>query len=109
MDAATRRDILIKTRNKISDPNRWTKEQLAKDKDGNYTSPTAPDATCWCIAGAVMTTGIGITGEVEIFDYLNKKANALRNDTTFHIATLNDEFTHEQVMAFLDAIIEETV
>lgn len=45
--------ILREARDLISDPARWTRHELARDKDGNAVHPTSEEATCWCAQGAL--------------------------------------------------------
>lgn len=31
---------------------RWTRKEMARDRNGRYAEPRSPKAVCWCMAGA---------------------------------------------------------
>lgn len=40
--------------NLLEDPNRWTKQAVAKNSKGMPCCATNVDAVCWCLMGAVL-------------------------------------------------------
>jgi hypothetical protein len=46
-------DVLRAARERISDPERWTKGESAKNAQGEWTTASASDACRWCAVGAV--------------------------------------------------------
>lgn len=50
----TPKEVLVATRAKISDPNRWTREVAARDGHGIPCDPDQPEAACWCLVGAIV-------------------------------------------------------
>jgi hypothetical protein len=75
----------------LSDPNRWTKHYYARRADGKETDPLSPDAVSFCLLGACAKLGVDST---PLYDNLN-----------VGVAEFNDKVTHEQVLAFLDEVI----
>lgn len=45
--------ILKRVRALLSDPFRWTKGEMARTMFGAPIDPQGPNATCWCIMGAI--------------------------------------------------------
>jgi len=43
----------MKVRDLLTDESKWTKGQLAKDKEGWRCAPDYKDAVCWCLYGAI--------------------------------------------------------
>jgi hypothetical protein len=50
-------EILIETRNLLSDRSKWCQCYAAKDKAGNLVAPTDPEAIAWCALGAIRKCG----------------------------------------------------
>lgn len=45
--------IIDRVIEKLSDPQRWTKGELARDAEGNEVGENDPAACSWCLAGAL--------------------------------------------------------
>lgn len=45
--------VLKKVRALLSNPDRWTKGEMARNMFGAPIDPAGPNVTCWCIMGAV--------------------------------------------------------
>ena len=37
----------------LDSPEKWTQNQLARDRDNNPVHSSDPEATCWCLCGAI--------------------------------------------------------
>jgi hypothetical protein len=46
-------EVLVASRELISNPNCWTKYTLARAADGSLAEPTDEAAVCWCAVGAI--------------------------------------------------------
>jgi hypothetical protein len=52
------RTILVKAKERISDPERWCQGYYALDSQGKTVSSEDLDATRWCAVGAVLRTAV---------------------------------------------------
>ena len=62
-------DILVRVRERLSDPERWTKYTLARRPFYEDLVPCSvgdSGATCWCLAGAVMAETMATSSAVAI-------------------------------------------
>lgn len=50
----TPNEIFSAMKELLDDPKKWTKEALARDKSHWYIDPLKPEATCWCLSGAML-------------------------------------------------------
>lgn len=48
------RAVLLRAAEIVEKPGAWTQGAYAKTAEGLVTSSQSPDATCWCMVGAVM-------------------------------------------------------
>lgn len=55
-------DVLRKAADKISEPNAWTRHELARDENGDAVSPSNKRAVCWCALGAIFKVSVRIKG-----------------------------------------------
>ena len=55
MSSKNKREIKIinKVIQILDKPQKWTRARNAKDKNGNPTNPLSPNATCYCLEGAI--------------------------------------------------------
>lgn len=90
-------EVLEAARNLISDPERWTIEVCARDKDYQACGSKNPNATKWCAIGAIVRYAAD-----PIFK-LN--ARKLLEDIVGNIGNYNDSHTHAEVIAVFDAAI----
>jgi hypothetical protein len=99
-------EVLIAARNRIAEPERWTKGAYARDADGRrLSSSNHPSATCWCLLGALEA----------IDSYARERLDAayiiediLDDISSASIALWNDDprRTHSEVLSLLDDAIE---
>ena len=109
----TVKELLIAAKELISDPARWTKGAGARDAKGVSCNTDAPEAVCWCSAGAIYRTTL--SGECldearrELSKAARKLAPELFGDQAFFTdyVGLNDakETTHADVMKMFDTAI----
>lgn len=88
----------------LSDPTRWTRKTRARRHDDSKTDSQSPEATCWCLVGAVEKCygrGPAEAAAIEkladvIADYPHKKHPSHR------LAQFNDNCTHAQLLEVLE-------
>ena len=101
-------DILVKGKDLISDPERWTKGYAARDKKGIRVIAMSEDAVKWCMIGAIRK----VVDEEEYSHELHMAQVLLRRHLPGNHRLLfefNDDraTTHEDVMTLFDKAIEE--
>ena len=97
--------ILVEARELLSVPERWTKDEYARDPSGEAVMPLSERAVCWCTIGAMYRIA-GAHG-----DELRKAKRALERATQDGaIAVFNDDpsRTHAEILAAFDRAIEAT-
>ena len=47
-------ELLQAAKERLSDPNHWVQHDWARDEHYDTVDPTSPNATCWCLGGALM-------------------------------------------------------
>lgn len=89
----------------IDTPEKWTKGRAASDSSGEACDYWGPDATCFCLLGAVAK----VHGEEEVYDRI--KLVLSEKLGTDDVVGWNDERcrTHPEVLALLDGlpVVEE--
>ena len=100
------RKIVGRARALIGAPQRWTQGEFARDGLGRPVSWRSPEATQFCIWGALN----GAAGELTEDERLRVRladgaARALRG-TTPSISRLNDSGTHADVLALIDSYLD---
>ena len=95
--------ILEKAKSIIATPDRWCREDLARDIRGIEVSPHNSMAVCWCAYGAMKCAGrrLGldhfINSSVNIFNSVSSKDMIYLND--------HDDTTHDMLMETFDRAI----
>lgn len=100
-----RKQVLLKVRERLSIPDRWCKEENAKNTLDEKVACNSPSATCWCINGAISVESSAMVGPLYIL--LNDKIIKHTNNKYTSYMRFNDESEHDEVLAFLDKVIEE--
>lgn len=86
----------------LSDPSRWTKGAFARDASGHNTMPSAGNAVCWCLNGAVRK----VFGDESIWSPgLKVLGDEIFKTHLMSIAGFNDMNTHAEVIALLDKVL----
>ena len=98
----TTREVLVKARELIATPERWTKEVSAKDAAGKEVSVHSSSASCFCMTGAVDFVAKRAGVYANAYYYL-KMANGIRGNV-WH---WNDapKRTHAEVLEAFDRAI----
>jgi hypothetical protein len=88
---------LLRAKELISDPKRWTTGAYARNTSGVYTSPVNDNAVCFCALGAMDAVESG-----------SRAFNALYEAAYQHggITHINDVSGHHSVMAMFDRAVE---
>lgn len=94
-------EILIKSKELISNPKNWTQGMFARDEYGTPVPSISENACSWCSAGAVIKVANNIYVAISLFALLEKSISRA-------IAPFNDnpESTHEDIMNMFDKAIE---
>jgi len=94
-------ETLKAARKLISDPNNWIQKVLARDALENEVYPTHPEATCFCMLGALRKA----VGDWE--SYEGPRKELMRGFPRFmSIGEFNDSHTHAEVLAAFDEAIK---
>jgi hypothetical protein len=90
----------VQVRELIADPDHWTRDFCAVDKDGNRALIFGSEAVGWCLMGAIAKVCDNRDLILTDFEkYLYSKIAS--------ISTFNDLHSHEEILSFLDEVIEE--
>ena len=95
-------ETLLKARDLISDPKRWTQRSFAVHEDGGDCLPEDDGAVCFCAEGAL----IRASGSKLTHGYPKELEKALEAEMG-DIWHFNDTHTHAEVLAAFDAAIEK--
>lgn len=101
-------EILVATRELLTDPSHWTKGESARDVRGKEVPPNYPSAVCWCMTGAlnkvVRSPCVWFKSEAVL-----SAADLIHGVVGGPIPSFNDAptTTHATVLRVLDAAIEK--
>lgn len=102
------KEILIAARALIAKPENWTQQYLARDSEGQCVDYASKEAICFCGIGAILKSardvgwGISESGRVRA----GFAAYISENTSYYGISDLNDQTSHEEVLAMFDKYIE---
>ena len=99
------REILVAARELISQPERWTKGEYARDLNGRRVSPGGPNAVCWCSIGAMAKVAGLSSGEMEASEA--SVTLALAAESNGVIPEWNDASGHQSVVEAFDRAIAQ--
>ena len=95
-------DVLVKARNLISEPERWTQNHSARNAFGDWTDTLSAEAVCWCAVGAIAR----VAPDKESW---NGAIAQLKIETKpLSVGDFNDTHTHAEVLAAFDKAIAES-
>lgn len=100
--------VLVKARDLIAEPTRWTKRAEALSAHGALVSPRSPLAVCWCLRGAVERAAMGTDAASDddlSWRYWQRAIGHVGDLTDGRPARFNDLHTHSEVLDVLDAAI----
>ena len=106
IDTETLRLWLLAARALLTEPERWTKEWSARDREGGCTNAHDLAAVCWCLVGALAVTCPTRT-ELGAQSPWVQVITALGMPGTDAVVEFNDRpsTTHADVLAVLDAAV----
>lgn len=101
-------EVLKAARERIAVPERWTQGAYARSADRWGVPAVDPRAVCWCLAGAIdVTLGLELGDAVRsvprqiVMDQLKATLSAYGSNHIHY----NDEHSHPEVLAIVDATI----
>jgi hypothetical protein len=99
------KEVLVAAKNLLSDPNKWTKGEMARTINNVDVPFYAKNATCWCTLGAINKVLFDANEETNklAFKYLSDAASSFGYR---YISDMNDEVDHDAVMKLFDAAIK---
>ena len=105
----THKELIIKVKEKIDTPEKWTKGFYARDKNHVVVDETSDKACKFCLLGALSRVGYESDTSATlgpILQLFRLKAHSRGYDM---ITSFNDDklTTHEDVMKLLDEVIED--
>ena len=102
----TTREVLVKARELIASPERWTKGSYAVDAGGYGVDPTDLEACAWCLDGALYRVTTGADASFRSHEYLAARdAVAAVPEVDGVPIDFNERHTHAQVLAAFDKAI----
>lgn len=93
------------TRELISDPEHWCQHHYALDEGGRIVGPHEEAAVKWCSEGALFKAARGLS-TADRYGAMNEIGNAWRAVTHGNMPRINDQCTHDMLMAAWDQVIE---
>lgn len=105
----THSPILIeRARALISDPERWTTQEWARDSKGRPCRGDSPVAIQWCAYGALQHAAYdaGYRGW-DLFIAVLRERNALNSNSTEKLECVNDHQGHRAVLDLMDRTIAD--
>lgn len=100
------RKIVGRARALIGAPQRWTQGEFARDGLGQPVSWRSPEATQFCIWGALNRAAGELTEDEHLRVRLADGAARALRGTTPSISRLNDSGTHADVLALIDSYLD---
>ncbi len=104
----TPKEILINARALIADPENWIHGELAKNNQGQTVNVSAPDATCFCTAGALIKACGGYPDDAH-HEALSVISSVVGGDYGLRlyeaIYDFNDSASHAEVLEAFDRAI----
>jgi hypothetical protein len=103
-------DILEGVKALLLDPTKWTQAgHMALKEDGEWVDPTSPEATCWCLYGALIKIMMAVIPDRKEYEAIASVVVETLYDVIGSSAVLwndNPSTKHEDVLYILDKSIE---
>ena len=100
------RKIVGRARTLIAAPQMWTQGEFARDGFGRPVNWRSPQATQFCIWGALNRAASELTENEYLRVHLADGAARALRGTTPSISRLNDSGTHADVLALIDGYLD---
>ena len=81
----------------LSSEDKWTKGYMARDSKGRRVTPNSPEATCWCVLGAISKC----YEESSTLDIVDKLSEIIEYR---EIGVWNDFSTYKKVIDLLKSL-----
>lgn len=98
------KEVLIKAKETISNPENWTKGVMALDRNGNSVSTLSEKAVCFCSFGAVHRNELNFSWQ-RVDEALDFICVFCEKETGFSLMTFNDRSSHKEVLNLFDSAI----
>lgn len=97
-------ELLRRVRVRLDSPERWTRGEYARNKNGRSAFVDSEEATCWCLIGALWVESN--VGDIPV-EIRWAAQDVLAREVGFALPFFNDEFaaTHGDVLLGLDRTI----
>lgn len=92
----------MKAHELLSEPEKWTQFAYARDKDGNPIPVTAPEATCFCLLGALRKCYPDFDSELSALNRVRQSIQRLYKEYYAQPSVFNDTMKHEDVKKVLE-------
>lgn len=103
----TLKEILVESKDLLSEESRWAKEAPALQEDSTRAKPVGDEAVAWCLVGAVAKScndeGICPPALLKYLDFAVEEYTEGRYDNA---EEFNDIADHNQLMQFFDVAID---
>lgn len=97
-------DALVKARNNITEPSRWTHQVCARNEYGVECHPTSKDARQWCAYGTLKKI---LPNELPLYEEAaSKLREAARSIGRSNVSAVNDNEGHAAVLSLYSDAIE---
>jgi hypothetical protein len=96
-------DVFVAARARIANPERHARGAAARSDTGELVDVASPNATCWCMLGAVLLECAG--DMVRYADCVGVLSDKIPDGGW--IAGFNDMRPHEEIVRLLDSIIAD--
>lgn len=98
--------VLLDTRNLLSEHDRWNQGTFAVTADGQSTNPTDQEACRWCLLGAMArcSSDLGIIPP-QLLRFVEGMMHFVYGDQFATIGEMNDYIDHQSLINFVDQCI----
>lgn len=102
------REVLIRVRERLSDPSHWCQGSMALDEHDNPIDPQSKEACRWCLLGAIHAETSDNVMINDINNILVRKYTEKFKRHYFIITAANDvpTTTHQDILTLLDEEIK---
>ena len=98
-------EVLVKARELISDPERWTHGVYARDAKGESCFDSSDEATCFDALGALnRVSGTRMRARTSASSFLYEAIDSV--PSPYSIGEINDQLGHEATLKIFDRAIE---
>jgi hypothetical protein len=107
MSRPLERHIIERARALIATPETWTRDEFARDAQGEPVNWRSPKAVGFCLWGALNRAAFDITGDKRQSITLADHAAAVLRERGSSLSRVNDRGAHADVLAVLDRYLKK--